>query len=131
MTTPSATAAQQNTFTAAAGNTLGKDAFLQLLLMQLRNQDPLNPMNDREFITQMAQLSSLEATQGLNSQVDMLLLAQMQTQAMQMVDRDIEYLDENGETQTGKVTGVRLDGIPPKLMIGDKEIPITNVQKVL
>jgi flagellar basal-body rod modification protein FlgD len=131
MTTQSATGAQQNTFAAATGNTLGKDAFLQLLLMQLRNQDPLNPMNDREFITQMAQLSSLEATQGLNSQVDMLILAQMQTQALQMVDHDIEYLDENGEKQSGKVTGVRLDGIPPKLVIGDKEVPITNVQKVL
>jgi flagellar basal-body rod modification protein FlgD len=131
MTTNSATATQQNTFAAATGNTLGKDAFLQLLLMQLRNQDPLNPMNDREFITQMAQLSSLEATQGLNSQVDMLILAQMQTQALQMVDHNIEYLDENGQTQTGKVTGVRLDGIPPKLVIGDKEVPITNVQKVL
>ena len=131
MTTQSATATQQNTFSAANGNSLGKDAFLQLLLMQLRNQDPLNPMNDREFITQMAQLSSLEATQGLNSQVDMLILAQMQTQALQMVDHDIEYLDENGEKQTGKVSGVRLDGIPPKLVVGDKEIPITNVQKVL
>src|SRR6187549_749006 len=108
MTTPTATSVQQNTFAAASGNTLGKDAFLQLLLMQLRNQDPLNPMNDREFITQMAQLSSLEATQGLNSQVDMLILAQMQTQALQMVDHDIEYLDENGEKQSGKVTGVRL-----------------------
>ena len=130
MTTTSATAATRNTF-AAASNELGKDAFLQLLLMQLRNQDPLNPMNDREFITQMAQLSSLEATQGLNSQVDMLILAQMQTQALQMVNHNIEYLDENGQTQTGTVTGVRLDGIPPKLVIGDKEIPITNVQKVL
>jgi flagellar basal-body rod modification protein FlgD len=130
MTTSSVTSGQQNTF-AAASNQLGKDAFLQLLLMQLRNQDPLNPMNDREFITQMAQLSSLEATQGLNSQVDMLLLAQMQTQALQMVDHNIEYLDENGQRQTGTVTGVRLDGIPPKLMIGDKEVPITSVQKVL
>lgn len=131
MNTTEVLGSQQNTFTAAAGNTLGKDAFLQLLLMQLRNQDPLNPMNDREFITQMAQLSSLGATQGLNSQVDMLILAQMQTQALQMVNHDIEYLDENGDTQTGKVTGVRLDGIPPKLVIGEKEIPITNVQKVL
>ncbi len=45
---------------------MGKDAFLQLLVSQLRNQDPLNPVNDKEFLAQMAQFSSLEQMQNLN-----------------------------------------------------------------
>ncbi|MCL2010195.1 MAG: flagellar hook assembly protein FlgD [Synergistaceae bacterium] len=44
----------------AVSNELGKDAFLRLLIAQLSNQDPLNPMDDREFIAQMAQFSTLE-----------------------------------------------------------------------
>jgi flagellar basal-body rod modification protein FlgD len=49
------------------GNDLDKNAFLSLLITQLRHQDPLNPMDDREFISQMAQFSALEQMQNLNS----------------------------------------------------------------
>lgn len=50
-------------------NDLDKDAFLRLLTTQLANQDPLNPIEDREFIAQLAQFSSLEQMQNLNKSV--------------------------------------------------------------
>lgn len=49
---------------------MDKDMFLELLVAQMRNQDPLNPMEDREFIAQMAQFSSLEEMQNLNIGMD-------------------------------------------------------------
>lgn len=48
-------------------NQLGKDEFLKILIIQLQNQDPLNPMEDKDFIAQMAQFSTLEQIQNIGT----------------------------------------------------------------
>ena len=59
-----------NSNKATANNSLDKDAFLKLLITEMRYQDAMNPMDDREFMSQMAQMSALEQTQNLNKTVD-------------------------------------------------------------
>jgi flagellar basal-body rod modification protein FlgD len=119
------------TSTTDQANGLGGQDFLQLLVMQLKNQDPLNPIDDREFISQMAQLSSLEATNTLSSQVGEMVTNARQMGALQLVGRDVEYTAGDGSTASGKVTGVRLGASSPMLRIGSAEVPLEQVQTVL
>jgi flagellar basal-body rod modification protein FlgD len=130
--TNGASGANSNSTTATTGSDqMGKQEFLRILMMQLKNQDPMNPMQDRDFIAQMAQLSTLEATNGLSSHVQAMVAVQQQTQALQMVGHDVEYTNAEGVATTGKVAGVRVDSLPPMLVIGDKEVPVTAVTKVV
>ncbi|WP_397449120.1 flagellar hook assembly protein FlgD [Pseudomonas sp. NA-150] len=62
---------------------LGKDAFLQLLVTQLKNQDPLSPQDNTAFVAQLAQFSSLEATQNLSTSVDSIASQYQSSQALQ------------------------------------------------
>ncbi|WP_407974724.1 flagellar hook assembly protein FlgD [Bacillus altitudinis] len=65
------TTAQADTSSTAAKktDTLGRDQFLKILLTQLQNQDPTNPIDDREFVTQLATFSSLEQQMNMNESI--------------------------------------------------------------
>ncbi len=92
-----------------SGNVMGKDQFLKILITQLQNQDPAAPMQDREFIAQMAQFSSLE--QMMNMTKEITDLRQSLGIASGMIGKEVTWLtyDETGEV-TGQNTGV-VEGI--------------------
>ncbi len=62
-------ATSSSSSTSSSGNILGKDDFMKMMMAQLQNQDPLNPMDDSQFSAQLAQFSSLEQLQNLNDQM--------------------------------------------------------------
>jgi len=66
-TTTTTGSQNSGTTTRSVDNSLGKEDFLKILVAQLQNQDPLNPMDDTDFIAQLAQFSALEQMQSLNS----------------------------------------------------------------
>lgn len=79
------------------GGELGKDEFLQLLVCQMKNQDPLEPEKDTDFIAQLAQFSALEQMQNLNETV-------MNSQAFSLVGK---YVLVNTTASDGKVSEVK------------------------
>src|SRR3954454_20115419 len=91
--------------TKAAGgdNSLGQEAFLKLLVAQLKNQDPLNPQQNYEFVAQLAQFSSLEQSVGINTRLDQLA---QQNQGLQ----NSQVVQLVGKTATVKGSIVTLKG---------------------
>ncbi|WP_054635313.1 flagellar hook assembly protein FlgD [Thalassobacillus sp. C254] len=67
----------------AQGNIMGKDDFLRILITQLQNQDPLNPMEDKEFIAQMANFSSLEQMTNMNKTLERFITSQQSSALVQ------------------------------------------------
>ncbi|MGM8364134.1 flagellar hook assembly protein FlgD [Virgibacillus sp. W0181] len=81
---------------------LGKDEFMKILMTQLQNQDPLNPMEDQDFIAQMANFSSLEQMMNMSKSIDTLVQSQMVSPVIQyshMIGKDVSYKKRNEETE--------------------------------
>jgi flagellar basal-body rod modification protein FlgD len=70
--TSTSTSASTTAQATSSTQTLGKDDFLRLMVAQLKNQDPLNPMNNTEFVAQTAQFTSLEQLQNINTTLEKL-----------------------------------------------------------
>lgn len=132
--------------TRQTGNSeLGKDAFLKLLITQLQHQDPTNPMDDREFISQMAQFSSLEQMQNMTKAMESLLASQQQTQMMNystFIGKEVKWyeltdkVDEDKKPIVNEGTGVIqslkfVDGSVVFVLADGKEITPGNISAVL
>ncbi len=103
-----ASAANSEITQATQSSTLGKDDFLKILITQLTHQNPLEPMEDKEFIAQMAQFSSLEQMTNIASGMENLANFSM-INAVSFIDRTVTYVDGEGSLQEATVTGVAFD----------------------
>jgi len=111
-------------------NGLGKDDFMKLLLAQMGNQDPLKPMEDKEFIAQLAQFNSLEQMQQVNKGVQELATAQQMTDANLLLGRQVQAFGAEGVI-TGEVRAVTMVSGKPMLRIGTEEVALSDVSRIL
>lgn len=124
---------------------LGKDAFLKLLITQLQNQDPTEPMDDKQFIAQMAQFSSLEQMQNMTTAMEKLLDSQHQSQMMNyttFIGKEVKWHELTEEKDkddnliinegTGVIKELKfVSGEPVFVLEGGKEITPGNISSVL
>ncbi|WP_061020745.1 flagellar hook assembly protein FlgD [Bradyrhizobium sp. CCH5-F6] len=98
------------------------NTFLQLLIAQMKNQDPTNPMDTSEYMSQFAQLSTVEQAMQTNSKLDALLSSQSLSQANGLIGKTVSFTDSTGASFSGKVVSVSInsDGSIATLQDGTK-----------
>lgn len=122
------TTSSTTTSTTSSSSDLDKDAFLRLLVTQLQYQDPLDPMDNTEFVSQMAQFSALEQMQNLNTTMT-------NSQAYSMIGRTVYAQIYDSATNTyeeiaGTVDSITIKSSGAYLNIGDKEVAYSDVSQV-
>jgi flagellar basal-body rod modification protein FlgD len=103
--------------------TLGQAEFLKLLVTQLTQQNPLQPIQDTEFIAQMAQFSALEQTKQMEQEVARLRASQDVVQANSLIGRFVQLDDGT----SGQVAAVDLSGESPEIVVNGAAYALGSV----
>lgn len=107
---------------ATAAAQIGIQDFLKILVAQLGNQDPLKPMDNQEFVTQLAQFTSLQQTQEMNDKLGSLLTAQASMHSVGLLGKTVDVSTDTGNA-SGTVTALSFTSGQPRLTI---KIPLTG-----
>jgi len=111
---------------------IGQDQFLQLLIAQLKNQDPLSPVDNSQFITQLASLNTVQGLQDLNASFGQQLKLQQLTEGANLIGKTISYLPANAtESKSGKVGSVEVQNGSFVLQVGTDQVTLDQIQSVV
>ncbi|QJW94380.1 Flagellar basal-body rod modification protein FlgD [Frigoriglobus tundricola] len=109
---------------------LSTNQFLQLLVAQLQNQDPLNPVNPQDFVTQLATLNSVEGLNSLNTSFSQMLQLQQLTQGASLIGKTVNYTPTNGSPTTGTVSAVTAQNGQFVLTVGSNQVTLSQIQSL-
>ncbi|HEX5515651.1 MAG TPA: flagellar hook capping FlgD N-terminal domain-containing protein [Gammaproteobacteria bacterium] len=107
---------------------MDQEDFIRLFLAQLSFQDPLEPMNNQEFLVQLAQFTNLDQTRQMNERLESLLTFQGASQSIGLLGKKVEIVLHNGSGVTGEVTTVTFEqGFPLLAVKLDNGQALSNV----
>lgn len=107
---------------------LSQEDFMRILLAQLQFQDPLKPMDNQEFVAQLAQFSALEINRQQSEKVDQLLSMQSVTQSVGIIGKNVDVTTAQGSSVAGKVDAVSFRTGEPRLTITVGGSVLTDVR---
>lgn len=115
---------------------LGMDQFLKLMIAELQNQDPLNPMDNSQMLQQLGEMRAITATDSLTKTLDSVLLGQNLTTASSMIGKEVSALTDEGDSVTGQVDRVTVaaeegKAATVKVHIGSQSVSLSNIREIL
>ncbi|MDR3281077.1 MAG: flagellar hook assembly protein FlgD [Synergistaceae bacterium] len=124
----------EDTVQKTPSNELGKEDFLKLLVAQLTHQDPTNPMQDTEFVSQLATYSGLEQQMTMNKNLETLIASNNATTAaaaMSLIGSVVGFTNDNGELQMGQVLFLDIVAGEVNLFLTDGTyVPFSKVEQI-
>lgn len=119
------------------GANVNSREFMNLLTTQLQNQNPLDPVEDSDFLAQLAQFSQLEEMQGQRSDIAEMTRTLKAgssfgglASASNLIGKEVTFVDAQGQEQAGKVSGVRFAQGGIVLDVGDANVPLSNLVSI-
>ena len=105
--------------------------FLKLLIAELKNQDPLEPLKNSDILEQVSQIREIGVSSRLNDTLDSVLLGQNVASAAALINQPILGLSDSGENVFGYVDSVSIADGEAKLHVGDQVVSISKVREIL
>lgn len=111
-------------------NSVNASTFLQLLVSELQNQNPDDPADPTEFLTQTADFEEVEELSSLQTSVTSMVTAQQNASATSMLGMEVTGADSGGQSVSGLVTGVELTSSGPVLSVSGSTVSYADVTEV-
>jgi flagellar basal-body rod modification protein FlgD len=129
--TPTIPPASTSTVTTGS-NTLSSTDFMNVMLAQLQQQDPLNPTDSNQMLTQMSEISTLQSNQALTTNLQGLTLQQSIASGSSMMGKTVLGTDAQGNSTGGTVTSVKVVNQSVMLELNSGgELPLSGVTQIL
>jgi flagellar basal-body rod modification protein FlgD len=111
-------------------NSLDKDAFLRLLVAQLKYQNPMSPSDPNQFMAQTAQFTMVEKLEAMAEDASRQRIVSESMTATAMLGKEITWLDADGKEQSGVVTGSTFGSAGASVVVGETKVPLERVSGV-
>ncbi len=124
------TAATSSTTSPSSLQSLTVNDFTQMLVTELRNQDPTQPMTNTDVMNQVSQIQSIESNQQLTSTLQSVALGQSIASAGSLIGATVTGTDSNGKQVTGTVNSASISNGSATLNVGSSTIALTSVTQI-
>lgn len=112
-------------------DTLDTSEFIKMMVAELQNQDPMNPMSNSELLQQVGQIRAIDSNDKLSTTLQSVVLGQNLATAGNMINQTVAGLSDDGNKIIGKVRMVSIDSGEAKLCVGDQTISLKNIAAVV